>query len=904
MADKTLAEKEEEWRQIGGQVFSGALDVWIKSDTSKFVVNLLGDVIGALLATAYTAAAPIGIGMGRALSTSEDLIAPAFADFAAAGINDLFGTNVSAAEFMRARGRGEGGNPATALGRAMMDQMRGTTGPLAPGEAAAAKYVTARANQAIEDWFKGWFFKILTSLVPELDIGKVDNYGALGDKVAEVMGLNRISARVFRPLAEATIVTPLEWQVNKTYRPRLLSATEATRQVQRRRWTREQAIEELARQGYSDTRIEALFNAQRKFLSASDARTLVYFGSWTNQEAEQHLRDQGYDEDGAVTALRLEGLRRNAAHEDALASVLISAYANRDIEGLEFRSLIGDAITNQSERTFALELGEVRRQVNTRRITSAQTAAAVRAKILAVADYRHALEREGYPPDDVLVLELLLRAELDKDAAAAEHRAAALAERAAEKAARDAATAARLEAIERERAEQRRGPIGALEDAAIRGLIPLARVAEVYAFDYDDETVAILLERLEDRRAAYVAAEAQRAAAEQRAARRGLSIAQLRAGVVAGALTIEEFAAQLGAFGLPAPDQTVLVSTLRAQLAARAAALEQRRQAAAAAKRRRIDLGRFERLVRLGARPLTEYAALLADLGFDEGSVAAMRELLEREIANDAAARAERERKDNETPARELTVSQYQRGVVLGAKTRADYAAFLQSRNFTVDAQVVLLAELDAALEDAAAARAARAAAEARSADRALPLSRVRRAAQLSLIAPETYFSRLQEAGYGDDDIAIEAELLLAEIADVQARRAARDAAIAAQGQRGLSVAQAERAVKAGTGTLEQFRSAVAAAGYSADAGAELLELLERELAGIQEARARRGTIGDELATRSLSLSQLEDAVKQGFKTLDEYYAELLGLGYGSDDAELLTSLLATELDAADAGPS
>jgi hypothetical protein len=175
----------------------------------------------------------------------------------------------------------------------------------------------------------------------------------------------------------------------------------------------------------------------------------------------------------------------------------------------------------------------------------------------------------------------------------------------------------------------------------------------------------------------------------------------------------------------------------------------------------------------------------------------------------------------------------------------------------------------------------------------------VRRAAQLGVVSPNVYQARLLEAGYSTDDIALEVDLLLTEIADVQAQRARREASGAAATERGLSLAQLEHAVKLHEATIDAYRARAFALGY-VDADVSLLaRVLERELATERDAEARRTTIDGELATRQLSLAQLEDAVKQGFKTVDAFQRELQALGYGADDAELLVALLLTKLGAA-----
>jgi len=210
----------------------------------------------------------------------------------------------------------------------------------------------------------------------------------------------------------------------------------------------------------------------------------------------------------------------------------------------------------------------------------------------------------------------------------------------------------------------------------------------------------------------------------------------------------------------------------------------------------------------------------------------------------------------------------------------------------------MLMAELRADLADADAARARREKATSQSGVRELSLSTARRAAHLGVISPDAYAERLAGAGYQDDAIAIELELLLIEIADIQARRGAREQTSGADGGRGLTLAQVERAVKAGTQSLDDYRAAAAAAGYTSAATAELIELLTIELQQLADGRRRREQIAGELAARNLSLGQLEEAVTKDLRTLDDFYAELRGYGYGSDDAELLTTMLALDLEA------
>jgi len=438
-----------------------------------------------------------------------------------------------------------------------------------------------------------------------------------------------------------------------------------------------------------------------------------------------------------------------------------------------------------------------------------------------------------------------------------------------------------------------------LNRAAIRGLIPFARVEEVLSAQYDADTVSIMIGLLEQDRQTYLEDQARADEARQRAGRRNLDVGAIEQAVLAGVLTFPEFAQRLAQLGFNAADVVVLAATLSERKQDLEDAKAKQAAAAAAAKIRKIDLGRFEQLVRRGVRPLSEYDTLLGSLGFDVGSRAAMVDLLKLHIADDAAAAAERAKAKDKTDARGVTLELLRRAVILGTASEDDFQRFLVDQHFTSDAQALLLAELRADVSTADDARRRREESEARAGSRVLSLDRVARAVRLGIISPAAYQARLVADGYSDDDIAIELELLVQEMADVQATRAKQLAADQAGAGRGLSLADVARAVKAGAATVDDYYARAAELGYSgADAGV-LVAVLNDELAAIADANSRRTTIEGELAARTLSIGQLEAAVKAGAVSIDGYIAQLESWGYGADDAELLAGLLVAGIEGA-----
>jgi hypothetical protein len=119
----------------------------------------------------------------------------------------------------------------------------------------------------------------------------------------------------------------------------------------------------------------------------------------------------------------------------------------------------------------------------------------------------------------------------------------------------------------------------------------------------------------------------------------------------------------------------------------------------------------------------------------------------------------------------------------------------------------------------------------------------------------------LVDDGYSSDDVAIEMDLLTAEIADTQAARARQAAADAAPATVGVSLAQLERGVRAGTP-----RSRTTARGPSRSGSRDDVDTLTRiigdEALTSQAARARRAELASTLETKNLALGPLEDQVR------------------------------------------
>jgi hypothetical protein len=878
---------------IGEQLFNGILKHLSAVGVQKTVVSSGTETAGAVLALLLTMVDELAILAGEMLHKAEGPFLPIIAGFTAPIVGGLFGAEVDAHTFAQRLAKGGGHEAARAIVGNLFKAIEGNGGAeLTPGTEGGARVASAAVAASLESTFNALVPELISALSP-IPFGHFHELTKLPENIIGSLGVSRLVRRAIGPLVTACATTPMEWHVNKKYSPTLLSTGAAVQQILRGQGQADEWKEDLRRQGYSEKRIAVLLNQARKFFSPSDVRTFYSRDEWTGEQAEQHLRDQGYDSDTAHDALRLEGLKRFEQLEGQEAAVLIAAYAARDIDRPTFLSLLDTAVTPAAERALWTELADLRRAVNIRRLSLTQVEAMVKSNVLNFADYRAAAVREGYPPDDVTALELQLRWEKNKEKAIEDHRAALDAERAAAKAAHDAAAAERRKQIDAERALARRGSEADLERAAIHGKIPIARVEEVYAAHYDDDTVAILVDELEGARQAYLDEQAARDAAKQRGARRNLDTGALDQAFLRGHLTAQELRGRLIAIGFDQGDADLLVATAIDQKADADALAKKRAAADKAATKRQIDLGRFERLVRKGARTMGQYVTLLQSLDVDEAAIPDFVAALEVLIDEDAAARAEREKAAASPAPQGLTLEQFRRAVVLGVKTLDQFSAYLIDHRYTTDAQEVLIAELAVDRDDAELARRRRAAPVPGSATPGTTLATIRRAAQLGIISPDAYLDRLRALGYSEDDVDLELELLLTEIADMQEARRRRDADPPAGAPAGLSLAELERAVKAGVSTIEDYRARAVALGKSPEEIAVLAAVVEREVQTLSAARAAHDNLGLRLAAAGDDLKALDAGVKDGSLSIVDYLAELDARGVAADEAQLVAAYVA-----------
>lgn len=388
-------------------------------ERSGFIGRLwkgLGDGAGYIVTKIIFAFLALGLRIalffGDAITEAENTDQRAFAKLAASAVEDVFDIKVDQDAFLSRNRIKDREKVATAIGSQMINELvkqadvkKGVTPEASPK--AAELFVGTVIKLHLEGWLSGWIAEAMTA-------GQLETFGELDDKLARSMGLNFLSRRALQPLFAALMADPMRWHVGKTYRPKLLGVTIAAKQFIRGRWSREQLVEELSRQGLSDERIEATVNNAMRFLGFEDVGYLVRNEFWTHEEGIQHLRDSGYTEEMAEATLVTELNRRLDTLRGQMTADSVRAFVAHELDVGELDSALAAAGVPELERRVTIRAAGLRQELRVRRLSLGDIEKALKEGLVTLEEYRKYLSDRGYPQRDQQVLIQLILVELAK----------------------------------------------------------------------------------------------------------------------------------------------------------------------------------------------------------------------------------------------------------------------------------------------------------------------------------------------------------------------------------------------------------------------------------------------------------------------------------------------------------
>lgn len=261
-------------------------------------------------------------------------------------------------------------------------------------------------------------------LVPEVHLNEIRE---IGEEVAKNLGLGRLQRLALAPIVQILLAEPYKWFINEVARPTQFKLGDVVNPFTGAHMPADLVWRSLAREGYSDDKIQALLDLHSKKPTEADILTLFEAGHIEQTAVQTALKDLGYEGLAATTKFEADQIRALKTFQDELRAAVVTAYADGHIERGELEDVINGLALSQDERTIALVVADYKKKVPNKTLTLAQLESAFEQGILDLAQFTDALTKLGYSQDDqdtLLILTLLKLQKLTEAAAAKAAKAA------------------------------------------------------------------------------------------------------------------------------------------------------------------------------------------------------------------------------------------------------------------------------------------------------------------------------------------------------------------------------------------------------------------------------------------------------------------------------------------------
>lgn len=395
------------------------------------------------------------------------------------------------------------------------------------------------------------------------------------------------------------------------------------------------------------------------------------------------------------------------------------------------------------------------------------------------------------------------------------------------------------------------------------------------------------------------AASAKAAQAKAEAADFGLSAAQAELLVEEGAWTFDQLTAFLTAKGY-GPDAIASIVTLVSnKLAAAGAKATAAAGVKASAAAKGLNLAEVQKAVADQILQISDLQSWLTSHGYDKADTSVI-VVMAQEALRAATIKAQTKAAAAAKAAdKGASLADLEKAVRLGLTSQDTYNAALQAAGYDSAAVAILDGLLTAQIASDQAAAAKKATLAAASGQKAASLPQLEQEIVSGIRGISDYPAALAKLGYSPADQQQLTQLLQLKVDGAKATAAKKAAAAAALLARGISLTQAETAVKLGVVPITTYQAMLKAAGFTPDAVDTLTSSLLAEVAKAAKAQQAANAAAGTLASKSISLPDLERAVIAGLQPIANYAMTLTANGYSSADTATLTQLLQLKVDQA-----
>lgn len=348
-------------------------------------------------------------------------IDPAIGAIATDVLNEFLGTEFTAQKMPLGIGTGDHLTRAKDVGGLLIRQLATEFAPadgvnVVPSMQPAATF----SGLAINFGLATAVMAFIGGLVP---YGYWDELRQLGEEVANNIGLGRLVRRALTPLVQILVSQPMTWAINQQYLPTQFTLAELVNPYAQTALDSGQIFKAMNLLGYSNDKIQAVIEMHQKRLTPPDVKLLLDNSAWDEQASETYVAKLNWPAELVPTVMLLEELRAERPWHDKLVAELETEVKNHVltlqefetvIRGLPYSKQVQDLIVGTATYKYNAKVGKTK----VAHLSYGQLKQAFENGLVTLTEVEDRWTAQGYTPEDIDVLGLLLLLDMQKFTAA------------------------------------------------------------------------------------------------------------------------------------------------------------------------------------------------------------------------------------------------------------------------------------------------------------------------------------------------------------------------------------------------------------------------------------------------------------------------------------------------------
>lgn len=343
------------------------------------------------------------------VTAAQGVNQPGFLALMSGVLEDLLGLQFDSAELIASVSKGGRLGGMQKAGGWLFDSLKREFSPAASGAQQVASDAPARAfiGFLIEFAVRQGNVAAFAEFLPS-EFNVFSGLREYGELLARNLGLGRLARQALRPLMQTMVADPLQWQLNSTYRPKLLSEGQAAAAYHSGVLTQDEATQILTYMGYRDRDISYLLTRPAHHWSHAQLIDLWRSGAISDAEAQGKLIAAGAEPQDAILLWQsyLEADKHVLVADELAQYFHLARQGYLDIALL--RDIIATTVLTPAEREHYDHLAGIIAEYPRKHITESELERAFLGGVIDMTTTQDFWTRLGYSPDSIQVLTLLL----------------------------------------------------------------------------------------------------------------------------------------------------------------------------------------------------------------------------------------------------------------------------------------------------------------------------------------------------------------------------------------------------------------------------------------------------------------------------------------------------------------